>query len=82
MYMIKKSKESPKALAKITLMEAIKNNMPEEFTLVDDEELAMEMSTTTFVVSVAGVDVKVSLTVPKGGVDNLRYERVEKENEI
>ena len=47
----------------------------EGMEVFDNDDFVSHLTTSTLVVDVNGVDVKVVLTTPKGDATNLRYER-------
>lgn len=70
-------KVNPKNIAKERLLNALKNWTEEMFTVFDNEDFASNLTASTFVVDVDGVDVKVALSTPNGAAENTRYEREE-----
>ena len=77
--MAKKStkKVNPKNTAKETLFNALRNWAEEMYIVFDNEDFTANLTASTFIVDVDGVDVKVVLSTPNGAVENTRYEREE-----
>lgn len=77
--MSKKStkKANPKNTAKEMLFHALKDWTEEMYTVFDNEDFTANLTASTFIVDVNGVDVKVVLSTPNGAVENTRYEREE-----
>ena len=77
--MAKKStkKANPKNTAKETLFNALRNWAEEMYIVFDNEDFTANLTASTFIVDVDGVDVKVVLSTPNGAVENTRYEREE-----
>jgi hypothetical protein len=75
-------KANPKNDAKIKAMEILKETMKEnDFTVYDNDIFTANLTASTFIVDVDGIDVKIVLSVPNGDVTNTRYER-ESEDEL
>lgn len=70
-------KVNPKNVAKETLFKALRNWTEEMYTVFDNEDFTANLTASTFIVDVDGIDVKVVLSTPNGAIDNTRYEREE-----
>lgn len=70
-------KANPKNDAKEKLLHALKDWTKEMWTVFDNEDFTANLTASTFVVDVDGIDVKVVLSTPNGAADNTRYEREE-----
>lgn len=70
-------KVNPKNVAKERVFNALKNWTEEMWFVFDNEDFASNLTASTFVVDVDGVDVKVVLSTPNGAAENTRYEREE-----
>lgn len=79
-------KSNPKNDAKMKAFAILVDSLVREnFTVFDNDDFTAKLTSSTFVVDVDGVDVKVVLSVPNGDVENTRYERedgVEIETEL
>ena len=70
-------KINPKNEAKMKAFGILVDAIGMEHTVFDNEDFAANLTASTFIVDIDGVDVKVALSVPNGDVENTRYEREE-----
>lgn len=72
----KTKKENPKNLAKVkalgVLVDALTN---QGYTVFDNEDFTANLTASTIIMDMNGIDVKIVLSTPNGGADHVRYER-------
>lgn len=74
----KTRKENPKNLAKIKALGVISNALMEQgYIVFDNEDFTANLTASTIIMDMNGIDVKIVLSTPNGGAEHTRYEREE-----